>query len=149
LKSHVQAQLRLVPDGQRKSPETVLEEPAIPRGRHARTEDFRDPYLHLTPEQYAQTAERNGFRIQHSHTAAKSWDFHTRANFFAFGQVTFVEWTRVLPEYEKPAIITDVLDRYQKVAADTPVEAKHLQVLRDGHHPHSIRLAAGLPLALT
>jgi trans-aconitate 2-methyltransferase len=32
--------------------------------------------------------------------------------------VTFVEWTRKLPEAERPAFINDVLDRYRLVAGD-------------------------------
>ena len=33
-----------------------------------------------------------------------------------------MEWTRLLPESERPAFINDVLDRYQAVAADRPGE---------------------------
>jgi trans-aconitate 2-methyltransferase len=40
----------------------------------------------------------------------------------AFGAVTFVEWTRLLPESGKAEFIKDVLDRYQLVAADKPGE---------------------------
>lgn len=122
LKPNGRAQLRLVPDGDRKSLETVLEETRKSEKWARYYNGFRDPYLHLTPDQYAQAAERNGLRVQQLHTAAKSWDFLSRQNFFAFGQVTFVEWTRVLLDFQKPAFISDVLDRYQKVAADTPAE---------------------------
>ena len=51
-----------------------------------------------------------------------AWDFQSREAFCAFGSVTFVEWTRQLPESEKPAFITDVLDRYRSVAATQPGE---------------------------
>jgi len=34
--------------------------------------------------------------------------------------VTFVEWTQHLPEAERIAFVTDVLDRYRQVAADAP-----------------------------
>ncbi len=71
-------------------------------------------YLHLTPNQYAQAAERNHLHVQQLHTALKCLDFHSRENFFAFGQVTFTEWTRCLPDAEKPAFINDVLDRTRK-----------------------------------
>lgn len=123
LKPHGRAQLRLVPDGERKSLETVLEETRKSETWASYYNDFRDPYLHLTPDQYAQAAELNGLRVERLHTAAKSWDFLSRQNFFAFGQVTFVEWTRVLPAPESAAFINDVLDRYQRVAADTSAEA--------------------------
>ncbi|HUN61988.1 MAG TPA: methyltransferase domain-containing protein [Candidatus Sulfotelmatobacter sp.] len=122
LKSNGRAQLRLVPDGERKSLETVLEETRKSERWASYYNGFRDPYLHVTPDQYAQAAERNGLRVQQLHTASKSWDFLSRRNFFAFGQVTFVEWTRVLPEPEKAGFINEVLDRYEKVA-DTPAEA--------------------------
>ena len=48
----------------------------------------------------------------------KSWDFGTREGFCAFGSVTFVEWTRRLPEEAKPAFIDDALDRYAIVAGN-------------------------------
>lgn len=83
---------------------------------------FHAPYLHLTPEQYAAMAERNGFRVDRIHTEAKVWDFQSRPAFLAFGSVTFAEWTRFLPKADHPAFITDVLDRYQAVATDKPGE---------------------------
>jgi trans-aconitate 2-methyltransferase len=106
LKPSARAQLRLVPDGGRKSLETILEETRRTAKWAPYYKNFRDPYLHLTPEQYAQAAERNGLRVQLIYTALKSWDFQTCQNFFAFGQVTFVQWTRALPESEKAAFIT-------------------------------------------
>jgi hypothetical protein len=44
--------------------------------------------------------------------------FSVPRRIFAFCSVGFVEWTRLLPEAERPAFINDVLDRYQSVAAD-------------------------------
>lgn len=35
--------------------------------------------------------------------------------------VTFVEWTKRLPDEEKPAFVTDVLDRYRVVAGEEGV----------------------------
>lgn len=123
MKPNGAAQLRLVSDGERKSLETVLDE-TRQSGRWSHYfENFRDPYLHMTPEEYAAAAKRNGLRVKCVQTAAKSWDFHSRAEFFAFGQVTFVEWTQKLPEPQKAAFIHDVLDRYAKVAADKPEQA--------------------------
>jgi trans-aconitate 2-methyltransferase len=122
MKPNGAAQLRLVPDGERKSLENVLEETRL-SSRWARYfRDFRDPYLHITPAQYEAAAGRNGLRVERIHTAAKKWDFKTREAFFAFGSVTFVEWTKLLPEAEKPAFINDVLDRYRVVACDRPGE---------------------------
>jgi trans-aconitate 2-methyltransferase len=116
------AQLRLVPKGERKSLEDVLEETRTSPRWAEYFREFHDPYLHLTPEQYAKLAERNGLYVRRIHTAAKMWDFKSRDAFFAFGAVTFVEWTRLLPESGKAEFIKDVLDRYRLVAADKPGE---------------------------
>jgi trans-aconitate 2-methyltransferase len=122
MKSAGLAQLRLVPLGERKSLEKVIEETRLsPRWNHC-FRNFHAPYLHLMPDEYAALAERSGFRVRRIHTQAKAWNFGSRSAFFAFGSVTFVEWTRVLREAERPAFITDVLDRYQTVAADRPGE---------------------------
>jgi trans-aconitate 2-methyltransferase len=122
MKPDGRAQLRLVPKGERKSLENVIEETRLsPRwGRYFA--GFHDPYLHLTPEEYAALAERNGLRVCRIHTEDKAWDFKSREAFFAFGSVTFVEWTRLLREDERADFITDVLDRYRTVAADRPGE---------------------------
>lgn len=122
LKPNGLALLRLVPAGERKSLEDVLENTRRSPRWAGFFRDFHDPYLHLTPEQYRAAAERNGFRVIRQHTEAKAWDFRSRPAFFAFGSVTFVEWTRYLPEAERPAFISDVLDRYRAIAADGPDE---------------------------
>jgi trans-aconitate 2-methyltransferase len=122
MKPTARVQLRLVPDGERKSLETVLEETRKSARWANYFQNFTNPYLHVTPEQYAAAAKRNCLRVEELHTSAKSWDFHTRENFFAFGSVTFVEWTRCLPESEKAQFVSDALDRYEAVAADTPAE---------------------------
>jgi trans-aconitate 2-methyltransferase len=118
LKSDGRAQLRLVPAGRRKSLENVIEETRLSSSWAQYFRSFHDPYLHLTPVQYAALAERNGFQVRGIHTQDKSWDFLSRAGFIAFGSVTFVEWTRFIPQPERLAFVSDVLDRYQKVAAD-------------------------------
>jgi len=122
MKPDGRAQLRLVPKGERKSLEDVLEETRLSPEWKSYFQEFRDPYLHLSPEQYGEAAERNGLHVRSIHTELKAWDFKSRSAFFAFGSVTFVEWTRFLPESEKPAFVNDVLDRYQFVAADRPGE---------------------------
>jgi hypothetical protein len=50
--------------------------------------------------------------------ADKSWDFGSRDGFAAFGSVTFIEWTRRLPDEAKPEFILDVLSRYSHIAGD-------------------------------
>ena len=112
MKPGARAQLRLVPDGERKSLETVLEE-ARKAPRWARYfESFHDPYLHLAPEQYAALAENNGLHVLHIQTQDKAWDFHSQEAFEAFGSVTFVEWSRRLPECDRQDFVRDVLERY-------------------------------------
>jgi trans-aconitate 2-methyltransferase len=122
LKSDGAAQLRLVPAGERKSLESVIEETRLSPGWAHYFEGFNDPYLHLTPEQYGALAERNGFRVHRIQTEAKAWDFQSRSAFLAFGSVTFVEWTQFIPEAERLAFVSDVLDRYRSVATDHPGE---------------------------
>jgi trans-aconitate 2-methyltransferase len=112
------AQLRLVPAGKRKSLENVIEETrCLPRWV-AFFEGFNDPYLHWTPEQYAACAKRNDFHVADIRTEDKAWDFNSREAFVAFGMVTFVEWTKRLPEEDKLAFVNDVLDRYRVVAGE-------------------------------
>ena len=116
LKPEGLAQLRLVPRGERKSLENVLDETRLSVRWARYFDNFHDPYLHLTPEEYAKLAEENGLRVLDLRVHDQAWDFKSREAFFAFGCVTFVEWTRRLPDAEKAAFINDVLDRYQAVA---------------------------------
>jgi len=111
-------QLRLVAAGARKSLENVVEEIRRTSKWSVYFRDFHDPYLHLTPERYAAMAERNGFRVLRVNTKDHAWDFGSRPAFSAFSAVGCVEWTRRLPEAERPEFIKDVLDRYRAVAAD-------------------------------
>ena len=114
MKPSATAQLRLVPDGERKSLETVIEETRLSPPWAGYFRNFRDPYLHLTAQQYAATAERSGFTVRSLHVQDKAWDFKSREAFQAFGSVTFVEWTKLLPDDKKPAFVMDVLNRYQR-----------------------------------
>lgn len=118
LKSEGVAQLRLVPDGKRKSIERVVEETRCSSRWIRYFQGFADPYLHLTAEAYAALAETSGLYIRRIHTDAKAWDFKSRAAFFDFSSVMLVAWTQFLPEAEKFPFITDVLDRYRAVACD-------------------------------
>src|SRR5262245_20754188 len=120
--SDAQALLRLVPKGARKSLENVIEETRRSPRWIAYFRQFHDPYLHLTPDEYAASAESNGLRVLRIHTEAIAWDFKSRRAFFDFSSVGFVEWTRRLPEIERLNFINDVLDHYQPVAADRPGE---------------------------
>ncbi len=116
MKRDAVAQLRLVPDGPRKSLETVIEETRKSPRWTSYFQDFCDPYLHLTPDQYAALAERNGFHVRQVRTADKAWDFRERSAFEASCMVTFIEWTKRLPEDERLEFVREVLDRYISVA---------------------------------
>ena len=118
-----QAQLRLVPDGERTSLETVVEQARrAPRWAPAFA-DFRDPYLHLLPAQYAALAERNGLRVTSLRVQDKAWDFGSRDAFHAFCGVGLVAWTQRLPEPDRAAFVDDALDRYRAAIGAGPGEA--------------------------
>lgn len=116
------AHLRLVPAGRRKSLENVIEETRLSSRWERYFHGLRDPYLHLTPEQYVAAAERNGLGVRRVSTHDKVWDFRSRSAFLAFGSVTFVEWTQHLPEAKRLEFVADVLDRYRAEVADGPGE---------------------------
>jgi trans-aconitate 2-methyltransferase len=118
MKPGATAQLRFVPHGPRKSLEHVIRETREPPRWAPHFAGFHRPYLHLAPEEYEELAEKVGLRVESVHVADKAWDFHSRKGFFAFAEVTFVEWTRVLTEADKAAFINDVLDRYAVIAGE-------------------------------
>src|SRR5262249_43680338 len=123
LKPAGRAVLRLVPQGRRECLEDVIEE-VRHRPRWADYfSGFERPYVHFPPEEYRALAEREGFRVLRIDVEDKAWDFKTREAFVAFSWATFIEWTRRLPKSEWEGFITDVLNRYQSVAADSPAEA--------------------------
>jgi trans-aconitate methyltransferase len=117
------ALLRFVPEGRRRSLEDVIEE-FRHSGRWAGYfTSFQKPYVHFSPEQYQVLASQNELRVLQTALEDRAWDFQTREAFVAFAQATFVEWTRCLPHSDWLAFITDVLDQYRTVAADTSKEA--------------------------
>lgn len=111
------AQLRLVPVGARQSLESVVEETRRASQWRVYFANFNDPYLRLTPEEYAAVAERNGFRVRRRQTEDRSWDLGSRAAFLDFCAVGCVAWTNRIPAIERPRFLSDVLDRYQSVTA--------------------------------
>jgi trans-aconitate 2-methyltransferase len=118
LKPGGKAQLRFVPHGERKSLEHVIRETRQSPRWAAHFQGFHRPYLHLSPEEYGALAEKVGLRVEGIHVTDKSWDFHSRKAFFAFAEVTFVEWTHLLSEPDKIAFTNDVLDGYEKIAGE-------------------------------
>lgn len=118
IKQDGRAQLRLVPKGERKSLEDVIEETRRSPRWEGYFAGFRDPYLHLTAVEYQELAEQEGFRVERLRVEDKAWDFGSAATFASFGDVTFVAWTQVLPEAERLVFVRDVLARYSAVAGD-------------------------------
>lgn len=116
------ALLRFVPQGPRESLEDVIEEVRRLAKWHNYFADFQTPFVHPAPEAYRALAEQCGFRVARISVEDKAWDFKTRDGFVAFARATFVAWTHRLPATEWDAFISDVLDRYERVAADNPSE---------------------------
>jgi trans-aconitate 2-methyltransferase len=107
-----------VPQAARRSIEDVLEATRQSAGWAPHFTGYRTPYLHCSPEQYASLAEGSGLRVERIETERKHWDFGTREGFVDWARVTFVEWTRMIPEAERDRFIGDVLDAYAQVGDD-------------------------------
>jgi trans-aconitate 2-methyltransferase len=127
LKPEGKAQLRLVAKGERTCIEDVIDDTRKSPRWAGYFNGFRDPFLHLTPEQYAALAEQQGFRVLSIHTSDKAWDFGSRDAFLARMKVTMIEWTQHLPESDRAAFITDALDRYRSVAVTAPGEENYFR----------------------
>jgi trans-aconitate 2-methyltransferase len=122
LKPEGRAVLKFVPQGARKSLEDVIEQVRQTARWAKHFAGFRQPYVHFTPEEYRSLAVEAGFQVVRIDMEDTGWNFKTREGFGAFARATFVEWTRLLPPGETEAFIDEVLDSYQKIAADNPSE---------------------------
>jgi trans-aconitate 2-methyltransferase len=108
--------LQFVPQGPRKCLEDVIEETCrTERWVRWFGESHSPPYVHFTPEEYTQLAERSGLRVERLERELYSWDFGGREKFAAWADVTFVEWTSKIPRSEHAAFIADVLDSYERI----------------------------------
>lgn len=123
LKTEGRVVLRFVPRGTRQPLEDVIEEVRQQPQWSSHFAGYRTPHAHFTPEEYRELAERAGFEVVRLEVEDKAWDFETRENFVNFARATFVEWIQHLPEGRWAEFITEVLDRYQNVAAGSPQEA--------------------------
>ena len=123
LKPGGRAALRFVPAGERESIEAVIEKVRTSEQWQAYFRNFRTPFVHFTPESYEELARANGLNVMSAEVSTAAWDFGSREAFAAYCQTTLVSWTRCLPEQAKMMFITEVLDRYRLVAADSPEEA--------------------------
>ncbi len=110
--------LEFVPEAERRSLEDVLEATRrSPRWAPSFT-GYRAPYVHLSAAQYAGLARDRGLVVERIETEEKRWDFGTRAAFVDWARITFVEWTRMIPEAERDRFIDDVIDAYARVGDD-------------------------------
>ena len=123
LRASGRAILEFVPEGNRKCLEDVTDDVRKEPRWAGYFPNFTKPYIHYLPETYKALAEQCGFRVTETKVEDHAWDFRTREAFLAFGMATFVEWSRHIPENERPAFVTEVLDRYQAIAADNAAEA--------------------------
>jgi len=117
------ALLQMVSQGERTCLEDVIEETALSPRWSRHFAGYRRPHLHLPPDEYRALAERCGLRVERIDVALDAWDFHSRDGFAEFGNVTFVEWTRRIPDADKAAFIGDVLDRYRRIGDGSAADA--------------------------
>ena len=110
--------LEFVPAAERRSLERVIEATRSTPRWAPYFAGYRAPYLHLSPEDYAGLARDSGLEIERIATERKEWDFGSREAFVDWARVTFVEWTRMIPDGERDQFITDVLDAYAEVGRD-------------------------------
>jgi trans-aconitate 2-methyltransferase len=115
LKPTGRAFLEFVPQGARKSLEDVIEETCRSERWTLCFIGHRPPYVHLTPEEFRRLASDNGLRVERLTRELKTWDFGSRQGFVDWAKVTFVEWTKSIPDARRLAFIDDVLDRYGQI----------------------------------
>jgi trans-aconitate 2-methyltransferase len=115
LKPSGRAFLEFVPQGPRQSLEDVIEETCHAERWARYFAGHTAPYVHLTPEQFRELAAANGLRVERLERELKTWDFQGRRGFVAWAEVTFVEWTKNVPEAERAAFIDETLDRYGRL----------------------------------
>lgn len=127
LRPEGKAQLRMVARGERTCIEDVIDDTRKSPRWAGYFKDFNDPFMHLTPDEYAALAEQQGFRVVSIHTSDKAWDFGSRDAFLARMKVTMIEWVQRLPEADRVAFINDALDRYEKVAATASGEENYFR----------------------
>jgi len=80
---------------------------------------YRAPYVHFTAGEYATLATQHRMRVERIGTQLRAWDFTSREAFVEFANVTFVEWTRLLPPEHRGTFI----DRYRLVGDGSAEDA--------------------------
>jgi trans-aconitate methyltransferase len=119
LKAGGAAFLQMVGHGTRKSLEHVISETCDAARWAKYFVGFQQPYVHFTPQRYAELTTACGFTVQSVPLVACKWDFRTRDAFVKWAEGTFSDWTSQLPEPLRDAFIADVLDAYGKLRSDS------------------------------
>lgn len=122
LKPGGRALLRMVSKGDRKSIEAVVDETRGQPRWASYFAGFRAPFVHFTPAEYRDLANRAGLTVEEIKVEDRAWDFQMRDAFAAWSRAGFIAWLTRLPETDWPAFLNEVLDRYQVVAANGPDE---------------------------
>ena len=117
------AWLRLVTQGPVKSLEAIAEDVRQSARWAANFEGFTDPYLRLTPDEYAQLALRQGLQVNSARTQLERWDFGSRDALFGFCNAGFGAWTQRLPQPERTRFVGEVLNQYLAATATGTEEA--------------------------
>ncbi|MET0543653.1 MAG: methyltransferase domain-containing protein [Variovorax sp.] len=108
-----QAMLRMVAKGSVTSLEEVAERTRATLRWAGYFSGFEDPYLRLTPADYAALASAQGLRVAHQVTHLREWDFKTHDAFFGFCSAGFGAWTLRLPEALRDAFVNEVVEAYR------------------------------------
>jgi trans-aconitate 2-methyltransferase len=116
--------LEFVPDGPRRSLEDVIEETCHAQRWARYFVGHTPPYVHFTPAQYRRLASDHGLRVERLDRRLMTWDFGSRQGFVDWAEVTFVEWTKNIPEAERLAFIDDALDRYGRLDGVAPDDVR-------------------------
>lgn len=119
------AQLRLVVKGDVVSLEAVAERVRQEPRWAPHFDNFRDPYLRLTADEYAALAEHEGLKVLTQRTHLRSWDFHSDTAFFGFCKAGFGAWTRRLAPDDGDLYVHEVILAYQ-LAQAAPLAGKNV-----------------------
>jgi trans-aconitate 2-methyltransferase len=77
-------------------------------------EGVEESYFHASPGAYRRLAEEVGLAVEEVSMPVYRWDFGSDEALARFADVTFVEWTRHVPQPSRLDFIHDALARYRE-----------------------------------
>jgi hypothetical protein len=80
----VQALVRFVPEGRRRSLDDVIKNIRHYARSASGFKGFQQPYSHFSAQEYEDLANENGFGVLHTGLEDRAWAFQTREAFVAF-----------------------------------------------------------------